>query len=140
MVLDVKNGSAANMTPVQLWAHPSGAYPLNQQWFLWGKWQDGNGNWGYEIRSKVSSNPKCLDRRADLGLGNGNVVQIYDCNGLTNQAWWPVTVGTSKWVLLKNGADGRCLDVRDASYGNGAPLQVWSCSSGNWNQRWNIYP
>ncbi|MGW5667188.1 RICIN domain-containing protein [Micromonospora sp. NPDC003776] len=133
MVMDVMNASSANMAPVQLWQYTGG---WNQKWLVRSKYIDGSGNYGYEIVNRNSG--KCLDRRADLGLGNGNAVQQYDCTEASNQIWWPVRVGTSNWVMLKNGADRRCLDVRDVRYANGAPLQVWDCS-GNWNQRWNIY-
>ncbi|MFJ8582956.1 RICIN domain-containing protein [Micromonospora sp. NPDC093277] len=136
MVMDVTNGSSANMTPVQLWELRTSGNTLNQQWLVRSKQIDASGNYGYEIVNRGSG--KCLDRRSDLGLGNGNAVQQYDCTGASNQIWWPAAVGTSNWVMLKNGADRRCLDVRDVRYANGAPLQVWDCS-GNWNQRWNIY-
>jgi hypothetical protein len=138
MVMNVRNGSSANMTPVQLYQLQSSG-PIGDQ--IW-RFLD-TSYWLGNVRGYMIYNPKtgkCVDRRIDLGLANGNAVQMYDCVGTSNQIWYPISVNTSHWGLLKNGADQKCLDVRDAQYANGAPLQVWSCSSGNWNQRWNWEP
>ena len=137
MVMNVQNGSSANLTPVQLWQVVTSGTG-NQVWRFrdTGRY-DANGLPGYQIYNPMTE--KCLDRRIDLGIGNGNAVQIYDCTGALNQTWWPVAVGTSTWGLLKNGSDRRCLDVKDFNYANGARLQVWDCGT-NWNQRWNIEP
>jgi hypothetical protein len=138
-VLDVTNGSTANGTPVQLWQLTSGNTENFQQWGVRARGLNGN---GYEIYNWGSG--KCLDRRSDVAIGNGNPVQMWQCNSQDvpardNQLWYPVKIGNSNWVELTNGVDGRCLDVTNFSNSNGARLQVWDCL-GNWNQRWNIYP
>ncbi|MET8094125.1 RICIN domain-containing protein [Micromonospora sp. NPDC005220] len=48
----------------------------------------------------------------------------------------PATPG-DPWLQLVNMTSKKCLGVKDFSYDNGAPLQVWTCSM-NWNRRWNI--
>jgi len=141
-VLDVTGGSGANGTPVQLWQQASGNTVNTQQWGVRARAVRNNDTeYGYEIYNWGSG--KCLDRRSDIPIGNGNPVQMWACNPSTetvrpSQLWWAVKVGSSNWVMLKNGIDGRCLDVTGVSYSNGARLQAWDCSA-NWNQRWNIY-
>ncbi|WP_373293643.1 RICIN domain-containing protein [Micromonospora fulviviridis] len=48
----------------------------------------------------------------------------------------PATPG-DPWLQLVSMTSKKCLGVKDVSYDNGAPLQVWTCSM-NRNQRWNI--
>lgn len=77
----------------------------------------------------------------DVPAGNGVRVQQWQCNGTPNQHWAAVPVESGsrgKWVELVNLQSGRCLDVTNVNYADGALLQVWDCSGG-WNQRFNIY-
>ena len=60
---------------------------------------------------------------------NGTRVQLYDCNGQTNQAW---TLTSSKQLSVYG---SMCLDA--AGSGNGAAVQIYSCH-GQANQQWNV--
>ncbi|MFE6847040.1 ricin-type beta-trefoil lectin domain protein [Streptomyces sp. NPDC057686] len=68
---------------------------------------------------------QCLDVDANGG-GNGTVVQIWQCNGTTQQ----------RWYLWNNGAlesyrfPGKCLDA-DLNGGgrNGTKVQIWDCNN-----------
>ncbi|WP_271190424.1 poly(ethylene terephthalate) hydrolase family protein, partial [Dactylosporangium matsuzakiense] len=60
---------------------------------------------------------------------NGTRVQLYDCNGQTNQQW---TYTTSKQLQVYG---TMCLDA--AGSGNGAAVQIYSCN-GQTNQQWNV--
>ncbi|MFI5669934.1 RICIN domain-containing protein [Streptomyces sp. NPDC051704] len=68
---------------------------------------------------------QCLDVDANGG-GNGTVVQVWQCNGTTQQ----------RWYLWNNGAlesyrfPGKCLDA-DLNGGgnNGTKVQIWDCNN-----------
>ncbi|MFD5410253.1 RICIN domain-containing protein [Streptomyces nojiriensis] len=68
---------------------------------------------------------QCLDVDANGG-GNGTVVQIWQCNGTTQQ----------RWYLWNNGAlesyrfPGKCLDADLGGGGrNGTKVQIWDCNN-----------
>ncbi|MEY2229606.1 MULTISPECIES: RICIN domain-containing protein [Streptomyces] len=68
---------------------------------------------------------QCLDVDANGG-GNGTVVQIWQCNGSTQQ----------RWYLWNNGAlesyrfPGKCLDADLNGAGrNGTKVQIWDCNN-----------
>ncbi|MCC0093800.1 ricin-type beta-trefoil lectin domain protein [Streptomyces flavotricini] len=68
---------------------------------------------------------QCLDVDANGG-GNGTVVQVWQCNGTTQQ----------RWYLWNNGAlesyrfPGKCLDADlDGAGSNGTKVQIWDCNS-----------
>lgn len=69
---------------------------------------------------------KCVD---DLhsGTANGNIIDIYSCNGTAAQ----------RWMFAPNGqlqVFGKCID--DTRFGgNGTKLQLWTCT-GATNQEW----
>jgi hypothetical protein len=67
------------------------------------------------------------------GGGNGSKVQLWDCNGLTNQQWFG---SDDLSVLIVNNGVARCLDG-DVSRGggNGSKVQLWDCN-GLTNQQW----
>ena len=71
---------------------------------------------------------KCLDA-AGRGPTNGTKVQIWTCNGGSNQVWQPYNGG------YRNPASGRCLDVPGSSTADGTQLQLWDCNGGS-NQKW----
>jgi endo-1,4-beta-xylanase len=60
---------------------------------------------------------------------NGTRVQLYDCNGQTNQQW---TLTSSKQLTVYGTV---CLDA--AGSGNGSGVQIYSCN-GQANQQWNV--
>ncbi|MBT2532770.1 RICIN domain-containing protein [Arthrobacter sp. ISL-48] len=72
---------------------------------------------------------KCLDLKS-FATNDGAVVDIYTCNGGTNQKW---TLDTSGQLV--NASSGKCLDVSGQSTSNGAFAQQWTCTGGG-NQKW----
>jgi hypothetical protein len=40
-------------------------------------------------------------------------------------------------IRLRNQQDGRCPEIKDFNQSNGAPLQVWDCSS-DWYQDFGL--
>ncbi|WP_213005912.1 endo-1,4-beta-xylanase [Paractinoplanes toevensis] len=71
---------------------------------------------------------RCIDV-PNASTSNGTRVQLYDCNGQTNQAW---TLTSSKQLTVYG---NRCLDA--AGSGNGSAVQIYSCN-GQTNQQWNV--
>jgi endo-1,4-beta-xylanase len=71
---------------------------------------------------------RCVDV-PNASHDNGTRVQLYDCNGQTNQAW---TLTSSRQLTVYG---SMCLDA--AGSGNGSAVQIYSCS-GQANQQWNI--
>ncbi|MEV4461970.1 ricin-type beta-trefoil lectin domain protein, partial [Microbispora sp. NPDC049633] len=71
---------------------------------------------------------RCLDV-ANASTADGAQVQLWDCNGQTNQTW----TSTSAQELRVYG--NKCLDA--AGTGNGAKVQIYSCWGGD-NQKWRV--
>ena len=80
----------------------------------------------------VTIGGKCLDD-ADFGTANGNVIQIFSCNGDSAQNWTWQPDGT---VTVY----GKCLDVTGASNANGALVQLYTCVSGVPQQQFAYLP
>ncbi|MET7472109.1 non-reducing end alpha-L-arabinofuranosidase family hydrolase, partial [Micromonospora sp. NPDC005599] len=62
---------------------------------------------------------------------NGTRVQLYDCNGQSNQQW---TYTSSKQLMVYG---SKCLDANGAATANGTGIIIWDCN-GQPNQQWNI--
>ncbi|WP_174537783.1 non-reducing end alpha-L-arabinofuranosidase family hydrolase, partial [Micromonospora chalcea] len=62
---------------------------------------------------------------------NGTRVQLYDCNGQSNQQW---TYTSSKQLMVYG---SKCLDANGAATANGTGIIIWDCN-GQSNQQWNI--
>ncbi|WP_249345688.1 ricin-type beta-trefoil lectin domain protein [Microbispora sp. H11081] len=71
---------------------------------------------------------RCLDV-ANASTADAAQVQLWDCNGQTNQTW----TSTSAQELRVYG--NKCLDA--AGTGNGAKVQIYSCWGGD-NQKWRV--
>jgi endo-1,4-beta-xylanase len=71
---------------------------------------------------------RCVDV-PNSSHNNGTRVQLYDCNGQSNQAW---TYTSSKQLTVFGNV---CLDA--AGSGNGSAIQIYSCN-GQTNQQWNV--
>ncbi|WP_307834620.1 endo-1,4-beta-xylanase [Paractinoplanes lichenicola] len=71
---------------------------------------------------------RCVDVPG-ASQSNGTRVQLYDCNGQSNQAW---TLTSSRQLTVYG---SRCLDA--AGSGNGSAVQIYSCN-GQANQQWNV--
>ncbi|WP_182899350.1 RICIN domain-containing protein, partial [Microbispora sp. H10830] len=71
---------------------------------------------------------RCLDV-PNASTSDGTQVQLWDCNGQSNQQW----SYTSAQELRVYG--NKCLDA--AGTGNGAKVQIYSCWGGD-NQKWRL--
>ncbi|WP_255945131.1 endo-1,4-beta-xylanase [Streptomyces odontomachi] len=71
---------------------------------------------------------RCLDV-PNSSTTDGTQVQLYDCNGGTNQQWEQTSNGELKVY------GNKCLDA--AGTGNGAKVQIYSCWGGD-NQKWTV--
>ena len=69
----------------------------------------------------------CLDDWRD-GKGNGNIVDLFKCNGTQAQQW---SVYTSGKVTV----NGKCLDVYQQGKSNGQIVDLYTCNGGK-NQQW----
>ena len=75
------------------------------------------------------SGSECLDAYNNETTP-GTKVQIWPCNGGTNQQWNINSNGTITGVQ-----SGLCLDVTGASTADGAAVELWTCNGGS-NQQW----
>ncbi|HEY2795543.1 MAG TPA: ricin-type beta-trefoil lectin domain protein [Micromonosporaceae bacterium] len=66
----------------------------------------------------VGLGDKCLDNNGAVN-GNGNRIQIYDCNGSAAQVWTWESNGTLR-------VQGQCLQVTGTN--NGALAELWDCN------------
>jgi Ricin-type beta-trefoil lectin domain-like len=74
---------------------------------------------------------KCLDVTGK-GTTNGVLVELWTCNGGTNQQW---TVGPNS-SLVGTGS-GKCLDDPGRTTIDGTRQQIWTCNGGI-NQVWTL--
>ncbi|WP_052706909.1 RICIN domain-containing protein [Streptomyces rubellomurinus] len=74
---------------------------------------------------------QCLDADAEAG-GNGTRVQVWGCNGQSQQEWLSRSDGSLENVRFP----GMCLDADTGrAGGNGTWMQLWQCTGGA-NQKW----
>jgi hypothetical protein len=77
----------------------------------------------------VGSN-RCLDVPGSATT-NGTLLEIWDCNGGTNQ----------QWTSLSNGElqvyGNKCLDVPNHATAAGTRVEIWDCNGGA-NQQWTL--
>jgi hypothetical protein len=77
----------------------------------------------------VGSN-RCLDV-PNSTTTNGTQLQIWDCNGGTNQSW---TLTSAKELQVYG---NKCLDVAGAATSPGSKVDIWDCNGGT-NQQWTL--
>ncbi|WP_433200561.1 lectin [Dactylosporangium sp. CS-047395] len=80
------------------------------------------------IRGQASG--RCLDV-PNASTANGTQLQLYDCNGRTNQRF----TATSNRQLQVYGT--KCLDASNRGTSNGTAVIIWDCN-GQTNQQWNV--
>jgi non-reducing end alpha-L-arabinofuranosidase len=73
---------------------------------------------------------RCIDL-PNATTTNGTQVQLWDCNGQTNQSW---TYTSSKQLQVYG---NKCLDANAQGTTNGTAVIIWDCN-GQTNQQWNI--
>ncbi|ADJ45081.1 alpha-L-arabinofuranosidase [Amycolatopsis mediterranei S699] len=76
---------------------------------------------------------KCLDV-SGVSTTPGTQVQIWDCNGGTNQTW---TRSTSSELTVYDGGNMRCLDASGKGTSPGTKVIIWNCNGQN-NQQWTF--
>ncbi|MEU3414622.1 MULTISPECIES: endo-1,4-beta-xylanase [unclassified Streptomyces] len=83
---------------------------------------------GGDGQIKGDGSGRCLDV-PNASTTDGTQVQLWDCNGATNQQWTLTDAGELKVY------GNKCLDA--AGTGNGAKVQIYSCWGGD-NQKWRL--
>jgi hypothetical protein len=73
---------------------------------------------------------RCIDV-PNASTSNGTQVQLWDCNGNSNQSW---TYTSSKQLKVYG---SKCLDASGAGTSNGTAVIIWDCN-GQSNQQWNV--
>ncbi|MFB9251448.1 ricin-type beta-trefoil lectin domain protein, partial [Sphaerisporangium melleum] len=81
------------------------------------------------VLRNVNAN-RCLDVPSQ-STTNGTQLQLWDCNGQTNQSW----TYTSGKALQVYG--NKCLDANGQGTSNGTQVIIWDCN-GQANQQWNV--
>ncbi|WP_020129770.1 RICIN domain-containing protein [Streptomyces sp. 303MFCol5.2] len=115
-----------NGTKVQLWGCHGGS---NQTWL----WAPAAGQpVGYYTIQNARGN-QCLDGDLTQIPANGAKVQLWACNGWSNQTWlW-------HGATLTNLEGGQCLDGDLTQIpANGAKVQLWACNGWS-NQNWTTH-
>ncbi|MEV5745604.1 ricin-type beta-trefoil lectin domain protein [Microbispora rosea] len=73
---------------------------------------------------------RCLDV-PNVSQTNGTQLNLWDCNGQTNQQW---TYTSSRQLQVYG---NKCLDAEAAGTANGTRAIIWDCN-GQANQQWNV--
>ena len=73
---------------------------------------------------------RCLDVTG-ASQTSGTQVQIWDCNGQSNQQWTLTSAGELRVY------GNKCLDVYNQSAADGAQVQIYDCNGQN-NQKWRL--
>ncbi|MFG1918693.1 ThuA domain-containing protein [Micromonospora sp. NPDC048898] len=113
--LDVRGGSSANGTQIQLYTCNGGPA---QTWTVSG--------------STIRALGKCLDVNG-AATANGTKIQLWTCNGGGAQNWAAQSSDSS----LRNPSSGKCLDVSGNNSADGTAVHLWTCL-GAANQKWTL--
>lgn len=121
----------ANGTKVQLWGPVGGP---NQRWIF--HYHSVSGYSWYTITNVDGG--QCLDADSTTIPANGTKVQMWTCNGWSNQNWELHSQGGDIFTIT-NEVSNQCLDADlRTAYANGTKVQLWNCN-GWFNQSWVIY-
>jgi Ricin-type beta-trefoil lectin domain/Cellulase (glycosyl hydrolase family 5) len=104
---------------------------LDRLQYGWGQTSNpGGGSGGGSFALRGTGSGRCLDV-SGRATANGTAVEIWDCNGGTNQ----------QWTALSNGAlqvyGNKCLDVPGHATAAGTKVAIWDCNGGA-NQQWTL--
>jgi hypothetical protein len=104
----------------------------------------------WRLRSKASApnlfelvnvpSHRCLDvTGGPQGTQDGNLIELWNCNGTTNQAWTMTEVPATRATQVVARHSGKCLDVTGGPGARqpGAPIEQWRCTGAR-NQDWTI--
>jgi hypothetical protein len=125
--LDLAGGDSTNGNRVQL--SECNGLP-SQEWVI----QD-------SVIQYAANPSKCLDISggAQHTGSAGTKLDIWDCNGLSNQLWgYDFTMQTVYAASSLNNAS-MCMDLAGSSLDDGADIQIWRCN-GEVNQQWRVWP
>ena len=84
-----------------------------------------------ELVSPMSG--RCLDVNGG-STTPGAKVEIWDCNGGSNQEWTPTAAGE-----LRVYGGTQCLDATGGSTSAGTKVELWTCNGGD-GQKWKVNP
>jgi len=122
------NGSGTNLS-LSL-NNQSGLDRLQYGWGIGTNPGGGSGGGGTSFVLRGNGSGRCLDVTG-RATTNGTPVEIWDCNGGTNQ----------QWTSLSNGAlqvyGNKCLDVPGHATAQGTKVEIWDCNGGA-NQQWTL--
>ncbi|WP_437726971.1 RICIN domain-containing protein [Sorangium sp. So ce861] len=79
---------------------------------------------------------RCVDIDAAVSTADDVVVQLWDCNGGTNQQFRFEAVD-GRYYRIRNVSSDKCLDVRGGSTADGAAVVQYTCHD-NRNQQWSV--
>ena len=85
---------------------------------------------GQNVMITGTPSARCVDVPGS-STTNGTQVQLWDCNGGSNQRW---TYTASKQLVVYG---NKCLDASGQGTGNGTAVIIWDCH-GQANQQWNV--
>jgi len=86
----------------------------------------------FTITTRVDgNNKKCLDLPGGDSTP-GNKLQLWDCNGNSNQRW---IFGSGSWSIQYANDPSKCIDISGGLMQDGTPLQIWGCN-GAADQKW----
>lgn len=83
---------------------------------------------------------RCLDvTGGPQGTQAGNLIELWNCNGTTNQAWTITETPSTRATQVVARHSGRCLDVTGGPGATqpGAPIEQWRCTGAR-NQDWTV--
>lgn len=73
---------------------------------------------------------RCVDVNG-VGTANGTAVQLWDCNGGSNQKW---NRTASKQLMVYG---NKCMDALNGGTSAGTSVVIWDCTGGA-SQQWNV--
>lgn len=129
-VLDVSDWSRDDRGAVQLWTQSNGDDNANQQWRVYQR--------GDALVIQNAFSGKCLDESKDDPRADGRVVYQYTCDSRKPNQRWEYVARRDGYGELRSQETGRCLDVSNLEYRDGATLQTWECT-GAWNQSFKVW-
>jgi endo-1,4-beta-xylanase len=98
---------------------------------LGGSTTGGGGSGGGEVHAVGAG--KCLDV-PNLSTTAGTQLDIWDCNGGSNQIW---TRTSSGQLTVYSGSSQMCMDAYNNQTSPGTKVEIWTCNGGT-NQQWQL--
>ncbi|WP_374199541.1 lectin [Glycomyces sp. YM15] len=99
-------------------------------WNFFSQFGSGDPGGGGDGEIVGAQSSRCLDVSGQSQT-NGADVQLWDCNGASNQEWTRTSAGELRVY------GGKCLDAEGAATAPGTRAIIWDCHGGA-NQKWNV--